>query len=231
PELQMDFRLTPSQIDVGKLDELDRLEPFGAGNPSALFCLYNMTVENVTAVAAKHTRLTLSKDGVCVNAIRFGAPPETLGLAAGDKIHLAVTLDRNEFRGTVSVSIIVKDIRYADTAQEDIITAIKRFDRVMCREALTAEEAASVRPEREHMAALYRMLKGNGGYDGTWERLYHIFKDSVPCDKLRPACEVLKQADLITLQNGGDTVTITVCDVNGKADLMKTPLMEMMATY
>ena len=102
------------------------------------------------------------------------------------------------------------------------------FDRVICGEALTDEERESLTPTREHIAALYRYLKTENGFEGSHERLHHIFNDSVPCDKLRPAVEVLRQAGLITVQNGGDVLTIAVCEVSGKADLNATPLMKQL---
>ncbi len=226
PELAMDFRLVPAQIDLGKLDAIERLEPCGAGNPAPQFGLFNMRVEGVTAVAAKHTRLTLSRDGVSITAMRFGATPTMLGLAVGDTVHLAVTLDRNEFRGTVSVSVIVKDIRFADTVQEELITAAQLYDRLVCGEVLTADEKEAVRPVREHMATLYRLLKAQEGYDGSWERLHHMTKESIPTPKLRPAAEILRQAGLVTVCDRGDSVRMTLCPVNGKQDLMQTPLMQ-----
>lgn len=228
-ELSMDFRLMPSQIAVDKLDAMAQLEPFGAGNPAPQFGLFKMRVEGVTEVAGKHTRLTLSRDGVSVSAIRFGMTPEMLGFETGDMLHLAVTLDRNEFRGNVSVSVIVKDVRYADTAQEDMIEAMRLFDRVVCDGVLSEEDRAAARPEREHMAALYRLLKAKNGFEGAWERLHHILAQAVPCMKLRQAVEVLRQAGLITVKNGGDSIRIALCEVSGKADLMQTPLMKKLA--
>ncbi len=229
PELHMDFRLVPSQINVDKLDLLDRLEPYGAGNPQPLFCLYNMTVESVAAVATKHSRLTLSKDGVCLSAIRFGTAPDALGVKNGDRIHLAVTLDRNEFRGTVSVSVIVKDIRFADTVQDDIINAMRLYDRLVCGEELTDEEKALARPDREHTVALFRLLKEHQGcFDGSWEWLYHSLFGAVPTAKVKPAVELLRQGGVIAVKDGGDTVNVTVLPVEGKADLSKTPLMQQL---
>ncbi len=226
PELAMDFRLMPSQIKVDKLDAMERLEPFGAGNPAPQFGLFKMTVESTSLVGTKHTRLTLSRDGVSINAIRFGTPPDVLGLKQGDLVHLAVSLDRNEFRGIVSVSVIIKDLRFADTVQEDVIRATQLFDRLICAEPLTDGERAALTPAREHSAALYRYLKAEGGFEGSPERLYHIFRDTIPCDKLRPTLEVLRQAGLVTVQNGGDLLTVTVPEVSGKTDLNATPLMK-----
>lgn len=226
PELQMDFRLVPSQINVDKLDSIDRLEPFGAGNPAPLFGLFHMRVEQAVEVAGKHTRLTLSRDDASLSAIRFGATPSVMGFAAGDTVHLAVTLDRNEFRGTVSVSVIVKDIRFADTVQDDIIEATQHFDRAVCGEALPQDIRAALLPDRDHAGTVYRFLKSENGYDGSWERLYHTFKSTIPTMKLRPAVEILRQAGLIDTENGGDRVAIRLLPVQGKADLTQTPLMK-----
>jgi len=228
PTLEMDFRLVPAQIDVGKLDAIERLEPCGAGNPAPQFGLFNMRVESVTAVAVKHTRLTLSRDGVSITAMRFGATPAMLGLSVGDTVHLAVTLDRNEFRGTVSVSVIIKDLRFADTVQEELIAAKQLYDRLICGEELSAAERERLCPVREHMAVLYRLLKAQDGFDGAWERLYHLTKADIPADKLRPAVEVLRQAQLVTVCDRGDSTALTLCPVNGKQDLMKTPLMQVL---
>lgn len=228
PELAMDFRLMPSQIKVDKLDAMEQLEPFGAGNPSPQFGLFKMTVESATLIGTKHTRLTLSRDGVSINAIRFGLPPHVLGLVPGDTVHLAVSLDRNEFRGTVSVSVIVKDLRFADTVQDDVIAAERLFDRVICKETLTDDERRAVTPARDHMAVLYRYLKAENGFEGSWERLHHLFRDTIPCEKLRPAVEVLREADLITLCNGGDTITLALTAVSGKTDLNETPIMKQL---
>lgn len=226
PELLMDFRLVPSQIDVAKLDSIDRLEPFGAGNPAPLFGLFHMKVEQVTEIAAKHARFTLSRDGAVIHAIKFGATPTALGFAAGDTVHLAVTLDRNEYRGTTSVSIIVRDIRYADTKQEDLIEAAQVFDRIMTDTAVSPTDREAACPSRDHAAAVYRLLKSDNGFDGTWEHLHHTLGDAVPCAKLRPAVEILRQAALVDVKNEGERVRVTVCPVAAKADLAQTPLMQ-----
>ncbi len=226
PELCMDFRLMPSQIGVDKLDSIDRLEPFGAGNPTPLFGLFHMTVEQVTEIAAKHSRFTLSRDGVVVSAIKFGAVPSALGFAVGDKVHLAVSLDRNEYRGTVSVSVIIKDIRYADTDQEALIEAAQLFDRAMTDADVAPSDLEAACPTREHMAAVYRRFKADDGFDGTWEHLHHALGDAVPASRLRPAVEILRQAQLIDVKNGGDAVRVTVRPVAAKADLTQTPLMK-----
>ncbi len=226
PELIMDFRLVPSQIAVEKLDSIDQLEPFGAGNPAPLFGLFHMKVEQVTEIASKHTRFTLSRDGAVIQAIKFGSTPPTLGFAVGDAVHLAVTLDRNEYRGNVSVSVIVRDMRYADTKQEDLIEAAQVFDRVMTDEALSRSDCDAALPSRDHVAAVYRLIKAADGFDGTWEHLHHKLGDAVPCAKLRPAVEILRQAALVDVKNEGDRVRVAVCPATSKADLMQTPLMK-----
>lgn len=226
PELMMDFRLVPSQIDVAKLDCLKSLEPFGAGNPAPLFGLFRMRVDNITGIADKHTRLSLSRDGTKLTAVKFGTPPASLPVCCGDVVNLAVTLDRNEYRGVVSVSVIIRDLRHADEDQEKIIGAKRLFDSIVRKDALSREQRASLCPEREHMAALYKLLKAGNGYAGTWEQLAFILHAAIPYDKVHTAAEVLRQAGLITVHDSGDAVTISLCPVTEKADLTQTPLIK-----
>ena len=60
PELELDCKLNPAQLSVTLADQLSLLEPFGAGNPTPLFGLYNMTLTDIHEVGGgKHLRLTL----------------------------------------------------------------------------------------------------------------------------------------------------------------------------
>ncbi|MBQ9414812.1 MAG: single-stranded-DNA-specific exonuclease RecJ, partial [Clostridia bacterium] len=200
PELRLDFRLPPTQISVDKLEKLQLLEPYGVGNPSPLFALMRMQVTNITGVAGKHTRLSLMRDGAQVAAIRFGTPPQTIGLQCGDVIDLAVTLDRSEYRGVTTVSVNVRDWRFTDTDQDEEIAAARLFDQVMRGESMPNNQRASLAVTRDQAAILYRFLKA-APYTGTWERLHHHLSQSLTAARLRTAAEVLREAGLIEVHD------------------------------
>ena len=224
-ELHLDCKLRPSQIDLEKLQLLAAMEPFGAGNPTPLFGLFDMRLDNITPVSnGKHLRLSVSRDDCRLSVMYFQCTVEELIIPCGSKVHLAVTLDRNEFRGVVSPSIIVRDIRFADTDQEAVIDGLRTYERICRREPL-GDIPASI-PSREQLAAVYRFLKHTSPYKGNLEQLFHAVGDGIPdyaC--LLLAVQVLTEAELLQTENTGDRLRIEVLPAQGKADLSATATM------
>lgn len=224
PELRLDCKLRPGQLSVELLNSLSALEPYGAGNAAPVFGLFQMYLEGITPVGGgKHLRLTLSRDGARITAMKFGTTPEQFHFVPGDLLNLAVTLDKNEYKGTVSVSVIVKDIRYASTRQEEVLAGLRDYDRAVRRE-LTAEDAALC-PDRELTARLYRLIDPQRGWSGTLEQLAHGTGEAAAYAGVRLAVEVLRQAGLIEAEDQGDILTLARKPVQGKADLSATPMM------
>lgn len=114
PSLWLDDVLNPGSLTAEVVAELNRLEPFGAGNPSPLFLCPGMEVQNVRAVGGdKHAKLNLACEGVCVEAIAFRqgqALPEMGRLAAMD---VACSLEINSWNGQENVQLVVRDWRVA----------------------------------------------------------------------------------------------------------------------
>ncbi len=218
-ELVMDCRLRPAQITPDLLACLSAMEPFGAGNPSPVFGLFGMRLEQVESVGnGKHLRLVLSRDGTRITAMKFSVSPDTFHFLPGDTVNLAVTLERNEFRGTVSVSVIIKDMRYGDTVQEDLLEGMAQYEAVLRR-----EKTSAVMPSREQTAAVYRFLKRQP-FAGSVEALHHLIpSEPMTYTELYLCLQILWEAQLIEWKQQGNTVRIAVKETAGKADLSQTP--------
>jgi single-stranded-DNA-specific exonuclease len=219
PEVTMDCRLRPEQIKPALVDCLSALEPFGAGNPSPLFGLYRMTIERIDAVGGgKHLRLTLARDGVRLTAMKFGTTAEQFPFAVGNVVNASVALDRNEYRGTVSVSIFVRDLRHADSDQDAVFHALRQHDAVIRRDLTDA-----VAPDRNHAATVYRFLK-RGTYHGSLDGLLRAtVSDTCTATDVLVSLILLREAGLIEWRNHGDAVNIALVSVDGKHDLLQTP--------
>lgn len=224
-ELRLDCKLRPSQIDLEKLQLLAAMEPFGNSNPAPIFGLFDMNLDNITPVGnGKHLRLSVSRDGCRLSAMYFHCAVDELSIPCGSKVNLAVTLDRNEYRGVVSPSIIVKDIRYADTDQEILLGGMRTFDKV-CRRELTADKSAVV-PTREQLAHIYRMLKAKGAFKGNVEQLWYAADKVASCETLLTALQIFSEAELLDVEMTDDRLFVQCKPTTQKADLNLTPTMQ-----
>ncbi len=227
PTLDVAVRLRPDQIQVEKLALLEALEPTGAGNPAPLFGLFRMQLDNITALGGgKHIRLSLSRDGVRINAVKFQTAPEDFPIPCGSTVNCVVSLEKNEYRGVLSVSIRVRDIGYADTDREALIGDIAAFDSVMRGESRPANALAA----REQLAVFYSLLHTCKRWSGTLEQLQHALAagGGIPPTGLQilTSLEIWQQAGLLTWQDFGEQLRINLLPVTGKADLTATPLWQ-----
>ena len=222
--LDLSVRLRPDQISMEKLALLEILEPFGLGNPAPLFGLFRMRLDNITSLGnGKHLRLSLSRDGVRISAVKFQTMPEEFPIPCGATVNCVVSLDKNDYRGNTTVSVRVVDISYADTDREVLIKDFRTFEAVLRGEVRPMIEQAMA--TREQLAHLYNLLRVCKEWNGTPEQLQHALGAGAPtCLQLLIALEIWRQAGLIQWYDKGERIRICVCPVEGKADLTATPL-------
>ncbi|MDD2418023.1 MAG: single-stranded-DNA-specific exonuclease RecJ [Oscillospiraceae bacterium] len=228
PELNIDFKLRPSQVDVEKLNLIAALEPFGAGNPQPVFGLFGMRLDNIMPMGqGKHLRLSVSRDGVRLSVIRFNTTYNNFPFECGQQVNLVVTLERNEYKGVVTPSLLLKDIRRAEMQQDELIDALRAFDSVVRRDIITPEHAAAYIPDRAQLERTYRFVHKDKGWTGSLDQLCCLLKEpEIPYIRLRLSLEILYQAGLLSLKDNGDTLEIKLLPAGGKVDLTKTPIFK-----
>jgi len=113
PELKLDFEVKkPELLTVQNIQALERLEPFGNGNPSPSLCMRGAEVSATQSIGeGKHTRLRLEKAGTSLDCIFFSMPSDDLGVGVGSLVDAAFEPQVNEFRGRSSVQLHLIDIR------------------------------------------------------------------------------------------------------------------------
>ncbi len=226
PQLDVAIRLRPEQVGVDKLALLEALEPCGTGNPVSQFGLFRMQLDNIAAIGnGKHLRLSLSRDGVMINAVKFQTRPEELPMPCGAMVNCIVCLEKNIYRGNLSVSVRVVDIGYADTDREAMSEAITAYERMMRREA--RPDKAEALPCREQLARLYSMLRACGEWSGTLEQLYHaVNTPETPFTvlSLLTALAIWQEAALLDMVDMGEQLRLRLLPAEGKADLTATAL-------
>jgi single-stranded-DNA-specific exonuclease len=110
PRLEIDAEVQPEDITSELVNELKRLEPFGAGNPEPVLMMRGMRVVERRVVGEGHLRLRLSRNGRTFTAIAFRmAQRDTEGL-----LDIAFYPEMNEWNGSSSLQLKIKDLRMAE---------------------------------------------------------------------------------------------------------------------
>ena len=75
----------------------------------------NLTINDIVPVGMnRHLRLSLSKDDASISAMLFSVTPQEFILSRGDEVDVAFNLELNEFNGTSSLQINIKDIKLSE---------------------------------------------------------------------------------------------------------------------
>lgn len=203
--LHIDCKLNPNQLDLSILDSLSYIEPCGASNPSPIFGLYNMTVIATKEIGnGKHMRITLSRGQgqVPVYAVYFNHNFQSCSYRNGDIVDVAVSLDRNIYNGQENLSVIIKDIKYSQSNNEELIDSERIFDKFAKRYRLTKNEVMSILPTRNDFAYVYRFLKQNKGFIYGEYALVNALNYKISMGKLIVILYSMKELGLINWLQG-----------------------------
>lgn len=115
PSITIDYKLDIKDVDIELAKQLQRLEPYGEGNPEPLFVLRNLTVQEIRTIGLdeKHLKMKLSDKAsdVMYDAIAFGRGYMTKFVEAGDDIDIAAHIQENEWMGNVTVQFNIVDLK------------------------------------------------------------------------------------------------------------------------
>lgn len=222
----LDCKLNPAALSVSMAQSLTQLEPFGNGNPQPVFGLFNMELSNVTPVGGGgHLRLTLEKNGAVITAMRFNTKPEELPYHIGDKIDIAVQLEAREFRGQPSLTVIVRDMKFAAFNTEKNIASLASFEKWQRGEVLSAEDKKRLYPDRACLAAIYRALRTVNGKETDQVRFVSQFGKDMTLGLFKTALLVFEERGLVHSEIADDTFTATLIETSGKTDITRSPVL------
>ena len=222
----LDCKLNPAALSVSMAQSLTQLEPFGNGNPQPVFGLFNMELSNVTPVGGGgHLRLTLEKNGAVITAMRFNTKPEELPYHIGDKIDLAVQLEAREFRGQPSLTVIVRDMKFAAFDTEKNIASLASFEKWQRGEVLSAEDKNRLYPDRACLAAIYRALRTVNGKETDQVRFVSQFGKDMTLGLFKTALLVFEERGLVHSEIADDTFTAALIETSGKTDITRSPVL------
>ena len=120
PRITVDAVVDGRELTIGLCEELERLAPFGLGNPGVTLLAVGCELSELGAVGdGKHLKLAVKADGVRSGAIAFGEGRRLDAYRRPGRYDVAFRLDANRWNGTVAPQLVVKRIfetpqRYGD---------------------------------------------------------------------------------------------------------------------
>ena len=113
PEIMVDYRLEPADVNLQTAKLLKNLEPFGMGNPNPNFVCRNLQVldRKLVGTSGKHLSLNLYDGCNNVKAIAFNMGNLYNVLSNGKKIDIICCMDVNLWNNNENVQLVIKDIK------------------------------------------------------------------------------------------------------------------------
>ena len=224
---RIDYKLKLHSINESLLAITDAMEPCGAGNSQPIFGLFNMTVGNVSPIGSgKHIKVELSKSGNTVTAVMFSCTAAQFPYEKGDVVDLAVSVKRNEYLGRVSVSIIIKNIRFHGVNEERILSEIRLYERLCRDEVIYKDDAFALLPERELMANVYRLLRSRESWSYGTEVLCHRIGE----ERYGAVCVSIQAMIETGLLQENDGI-LTVAKTTQKVNLEQAPVIIKLKSF
>ena len=118
PVLDIDLILEEKDLDLTIVDEIAKLEPFGASNPTPVFAIKDFTLKEKTLMGENknHLKLKVQKNDTIYTCIWWSHGD--ISLIAGDKLDIAFYPQANTFMDNTSLQLIVKDIHSENLKEE-----------------------------------------------------------------------------------------------------------------
>ena len=227
PCVQVDCETTPDRLTPEEVRDLAVMEPFGMGNPQPAFLMRGMRIEEITPISHdRHAKFYLNKDGTSFQGIVFGMGAKGCNFVRGDRVDVVFSPEINTYRGTSTVQLVIRDLRWsAEEQQRD--DAAEACYQAFCRgEQLSREQAVELSPSRSDLVALFRHVRTHA-QDGVlaiplrtlYRQVRYESGGNMNLGRLRVCLDVFAEFDLFGCSYAEDEVCIRLPRYEGKADI------------
>lgn len=129
PEIIIDAVIPFEAISYKLVTDLERLKPFGPGNPKPLFLINNLPVTNHTWIGVDNRHLKIFSKRI--EGIGFHMDKYKAQIRTPDVINTVATIELNEWNGNIKPQLVLKDIKFPKQVYKSL--------REKCVEAILTE--------------------------------------------------------------------------------------------
>lgn len=220
PTLAVDTVVKAAEITLDNIRLLERMEPFGCGNPQPVFALVGVRVEKITPMGnGNHLRLTLSQEGVSLTAVLFGVGPQAFPLEPGELADCGAALSVNTFNGVQRPQIRILSIRPHGFDMAGKLRLGAAYQAIRRGETPPEGTEKELAFGREDLTVVFRWLRAHAPWTKGTDMLAHRLGNSSNYGKVLAALDILAELGLISRRTERGTETIQLLPAAGKAEL------------
>lgn len=114
PRLEIDCPVAAEEMDLGILDQINVLAPFGASNPEPRFLSRGLNLGGVRTVGTNHLKTTFALNGTSITGIGFHMADRARSLSQGQTLDVVYSLQENTWGGFSRLEFVLQDLQLAN---------------------------------------------------------------------------------------------------------------------
>lgn len=132
-EITADFEIQPAEITTENIGLIEKLSPFGEGNPAPLFLFKNCLIRSKKSMSeGKYVSFNFAYGKDEYRAVCFGSSFDSFGFEAGEYVDMIASAEINEFGGRRKIEMRVADVRRSDFNQNRYFAAKAAYEDYRC---------------------------------------------------------------------------------------------------
>lgn len=140
PHIIIDSLVDPEELTVQNIELLDKMEPFGTGNPEPILCIPSLQIERCSLVGAdgKHVKIRFSyidsnNEKKYIDGIAFSKSAYATLISKIKKAGVVFTPSINTWNGVTSVSLLITDICDGEYSIDKDLRCVYNDAYITCR--------------------------------------------------------------------------------------------------
>ncbi|SHJ72545.1 single-stranded-DNA-specific exonuclease [Anaerobranca californiensis DSM 14826] len=129
PKLYIDTTLDPNNLDLKIIGEINKLKPFGQGNPPPVFRIPNLKICKFSLISECHLKIDFKLDHMWLNAIGFKKGDLVSRIYGQKYISVAGYLEENTFNGNTFLQMKFIDLK--KELKEESLNKRERFMEIL----------------------------------------------------------------------------------------------------
>ena len=160
PKKNADIELSVDDITISLVNELKKMEPYGAGNEEPkIICSGNLKDIKTIGKNANHLKIVIEDMNRKIDCVGFNIAEYSNYIGLNNRISLLGTLDLNTWNNNTNPQILVKDIKY-ENKFENIIKGYIQDIKNITNEKISKWKEESINLTRKEFEIIYRFMKG-----------------------------------------------------------------------